>query len=122
MAGQGRWRVADHIALGGGRFVVEISSLTTATPEWHRTVLPMLEDTQGVSRTANKGRSPAHHLNHMLRQKAAAALASRTKALDPRVGTTKQPADQIEVPGQIGPARLDPRRGCGGLMARLLRR
>ena len=95
VVGQGRWRAADHITLGEGRCVVKISRIAAATPALHRTVLPILEDNQGVSGAVNKGRSPAHHLNHLLRQKTAAALASRTKILIPWVETSRQPADQI---------------------------
>ena len=43
----------------------------------------------------NKGRSLAHELNHLLRQKTAAALASRIEILIPWVETIRQPADKI---------------------------
>ncbi|CAK0885210.1 unnamed protein product, partial [Prorocentrum cordatum] len=54
--GAGRWRAADHIALGEGRCVVKISRLAAATPALHRTVLPILEDNQPVSGAVCKGR------------------------------------------------------------------
>ena len=95
VVGQGRWRTADHITLGEGRCVVKISRIAAATPALHRTVVPILEDNQGVSGAVNKGRSPAHELNHLLRQKTAAALASRIKILIPWVETIRQPADKI---------------------------
>ena len=66
--GQGRWRAPDHITLGEARTVVKISRVAAATPELHRKVVPVLEDNQGVSGAVAKGRSPAHHLNHLLRQ------------------------------------------------------
>ncbi|CAK0883180.1 unnamed protein product [Prorocentrum cordatum] len=95
IVGAGRWRAADHITLGEGRCVVKISRLAAATPALHRTVLPILEDNQPVSGAACKGRSPAHMLNHLLRQKTAAGMASRTKILIPWVETLRQPADKI---------------------------
>ncbi|CAK0821636.1 unnamed protein product, partial [Prorocentrum cordatum] len=95
IVGAGRWRTADHITLGEGRCVVKISRLAAATPALHRTVLPILEDNQPVSGAVCKGRSPAHLLNHLLRQKTAAGMASRTKILIPWVETLRQPADKI---------------------------
>jgi hypothetical protein len=95
IVGAGRWRSADHITLGEGRCVVKISRLAAATPALHRTVLPILEDNQPVSGAVCKGRSPAHLLNHLLRQKTAAGMASRTKILIPWVETLRQPADKI---------------------------
>ncbi|CAK0872525.1 unnamed protein product [Prorocentrum cordatum] len=95
IVGAGRWRSADHITLGEGRCVVKISRLAAATPALHRTVLPILEDNQPVSGAVSKGRSPAHLLNHLLRQKTAAGMASRTKILIPWVETLRQPSDKI---------------------------
>ncbi|CAK0846343.1 unnamed protein product [Prorocentrum cordatum] len=95
IVGAGRWRSADHITLGEGRCVVKISRLAAATPALHRTVLPILEDNQPVSGAVSKGRSPAHLLNHLLRQKTAAGMASRTKILIPWVETLRRPADKI---------------------------
>ncbi|CAK0851604.1 unnamed protein product, partial [Prorocentrum cordatum] len=95
IVGAGRWRAADHITLGEGRCVVKISRLAAATPALHRTVLPILEDNQPVSGAVCKGRSPAHMLNRLLRQKTAAGMASRTKILIPWVETLRQPADKI---------------------------
>ncbi|CAK0903818.1 unnamed protein product, partial [Prorocentrum cordatum] len=95
IVGAGRWRAADHITLGEGRCVVKISRLAAATPALHRTVLPILEDNQPVSGAVCKGRSPAHMLNHLLRQKTAAGMASRTKILITWVEALRQPADKI---------------------------
>ena len=95
IVGHGRWKAADHITLGEGRCVVKIGRLVAATPALHRKIVPLLEDNQGVTGAVNKGRSPAHELNHLLRQKTGAALASRTKILIPWVETIRQPADKL---------------------------
>ena len=75
--------------------MVEISRVAAATPSLHWAVPPILMDNQGALGAVNKGRSPAHHLDYLLRQKAAAAFASRTRVLIPRAETARQPAELI---------------------------
>ena len=91
----GRWAYPSHITLGEMRTVVKLARILAMTKSAHRSVAVSLQDNQPCAGATGKGRSASFGLNVLLRQKAAATLASRIRLILPWVESGRQPADDI---------------------------
>ena len=91
----GRWRYADHIALGEGRAALKSLQFAALLTPLHKSIVVNLEDNMPVSGAFNKGRSSAWQLNYLCRRKAAICVASSISLFLPWIETQLQPADKL---------------------------
>ncbi len=91
----GRWRFADHIALGERRAVVRLARRLSCVPAAHRLKFVSLQDNGAAAGAFAKGRSPAPAVNFLLRQRTASSLAAELTAILPWVQTAAMAADGL---------------------------
>ena len=89
----GRWRMPDHITLGGARGTLRLLLRLAAFPGSHGYVVSSLMDNEAWSSAAAKGRSPTYRLNRILQQRAAISTLTNIELNLPWTDTARQPAD-----------------------------
>ena len=91
----GTWASTDHINLGESRTVVRLARRLASSAIWHGAMVLSLQDNMATAGCFTKGRSPAFPLLRLLRQRAAATVASDLRLALPWVETIKQTADKL---------------------------
>jgi len=89
----GRWKHGDHITLGEGRgTIVLLKKIAMAARSQHRIFASLCDNFPWVGAT-NKGRSPAHQVNQLLRRRTALETSRDMKVIHPWTDTKQMPAD-----------------------------
>ena len=89
----GRWKHKDHITLGEGRGTLVLLEKLAMEVDARGKIMVSLCDNFPWCGSSNKGRSPAPHLNYLLRKKTALEIATDLRIIHPWTDTKQMPAD-----------------------------